>query len=300
MSLRWGKSEETGKQKSDAWRRSPVGPLDPAPPPGTATRIAAWSPQNTPWKRRAGPLRASLELTIHGFLLEEGRHGQKPLPCCPARPGPARDWERTGENGQAFGVFGMAEPMNKRRRRGRQTEPAEGEYPPSLPQPSCQSSGDRELKHFLEKSLLGGACAVCACACALRCLKPRLLPSLQTLPAPPFYRVAEGWVPQSLPWYKRAGDRGWCWWAFRCGSFAECWQRWALPSTLLAPREAGIRGSQGAEISVGSSGTSWFTTGPLAVSMKASLNVRAGGKCWGPCPGSVCLRSSHPFLPWLS
>lgn len=46
----------------------------------------------------------------------------------------------------------------------------------------ARSSGDRELRHFLEKSLLGGACAVCACACALRRLKPRPLPSLQRLP----------------------------------------------------------------------------------------------------------------------
>lgn len=89
--LRQGESEETGKRKSDARRRSPVGPLDPAPPPGTATRVKAGSPPNKPGKRRARPFRPGTELTIHGFLLEEGRHGQGPHPGSPARPDPARE-----------------------------------------------------------------------------------------------------------------------------------------------------------------------------------------------------------------
>lgn len=53
-----------------------------------------------PWIHRAGPLRPDLELTVHGFLLEEGRHGQGPRPRGPARPGPAGDSERTGRKGR--------------------------------------------------------------------------------------------------------------------------------------------------------------------------------------------------------
>lgn len=45
------------------------------------------------------------------------------------------------------------------------------------------SSGDRELRHFLEKSLAGSACAICARACVLRRLKLQPLPSVQLLPA---------------------------------------------------------------------------------------------------------------------
>lgn len=33
-------------------------------------------------------------------------------------------------------------------------------YSPSPPRPRRRSSGDCELKHFLEKSLVGGACAL--------------------------------------------------------------------------------------------------------------------------------------------
>lgn len=72
-----------------------MGPLDPAPPPGTATRVKAGSPPNKPGKRRARPFQLGTELTIHGFLLEEGRHGQGPHPGSPARPNPARELERT-------------------------------------------------------------------------------------------------------------------------------------------------------------------------------------------------------------
>lgn len=41
----------------------------------TVGRIPAGRPQKTLGKRRAGPLQPGLELTIHGFLLEEARHG---------------------------------------------------------------------------------------------------------------------------------------------------------------------------------------------------------------------------------
>lgn len=136
-----------------------MGPLDPAPPPGAAAGIAARSPQNTPKKHRAGPPRPGLELTIHGFLLEEGRHGQGQRPGGPARPGPVRDWERTGGKGQARGGFGVAKPKESEEGRspGRTRRGGTGEaYRSRL----SRNSGDCELRHFLEKSLLGGACAL--------------------------------------------------------------------------------------------------------------------------------------------
>lgn len=72
-------------------------------------------PPNPPGKHCAGPPRAGPELTIHGFLLEEGRHGQAPLPGGPVRPGPVRNRERTGERtgpGRARG--GEAEGAEER------------------------------------------------------------------------------------------------------------------------------------------------------------------------------------------
>lgn len=70
MRLRCGESAEMGKQRSDARGRSPVGPLDPALPPGTAERIVAGSPQNTPGKRRAGPLWPGLNSPSTVFFLK--------------------------------------------------------------------------------------------------------------------------------------------------------------------------------------------------------------------------------------
>lgn len=59
-------------------------------------------------------------------------------------------------------------------------------------------SGDRELRHFLEKSLLGGACALGASACALRRLKLLPLPLPQLLRALPACGVAAWRVRQGL------------------------------------------------------------------------------------------------------
>lgn len=132
------------------------GSADPGPPPETPPGRGGGHPE-TPAVDEPGP-----ELTVHRLLLEEGRHGQRPHPGGPTRPGPVRPgsrkrrtkgtaarscWRRkAGSTGRTRGRRGCARLW--RTRRGR--------------------SGDRELRHFLEKSLLGGACALCEHACALR------------------------------------------------------------------------------------------------------------------------------------
>lgn len=139
--MRWA-SERRWEAKSDARGQSPVGPLDPAPPPGAQARITARSPQNTSGKHRAGPFRPGLELTIHGFLLKEGRHGQEPRPGGPARPGPVRKWERTGRKGLALGGCGVAKPKNKKRGQGLRIGPAEVGVPQAYSSRVSRSSGD--------------------------------------------------------------------------------------------------------------------------------------------------------------
>ena len=181
--LRCGESEEMRKQRSDARGRSPVGPLDPAPPLGTAERIVAGSPQNTPGKRRAGPLRPGLNSPSTVFFLKRdamvGDRAQA------ARLGPVRPATGKRQNGKDRPLEGLGwwsdgqekrEGSPGRTRGGRvAAKPTAAESPPS--------SGDRELRHFLEKSLLGGACALGARACALGRLKLLPLPSPQLLPA---------------------------------------------------------------------------------------------------------------------
>lgn len=115
-----------------------------------------------PGSQEPGP-----ELTVHGLLLEEGRHGERPRRGGPARPGSVRPGsgegtaERTEPGGgggwQGWGAgVGSRDPSCDRRGSARLLPTRPGR------------SGDRELRHFLEKSLLGGACACCGHACALR------------------------------------------------------------------------------------------------------------------------------------
>lgn len=80
-----------------------------------------------------------------------------------ARLGPVRSGRRLGKNRterQALREFGVAKPMGKRRGRGLHARPAEGGICEAYRSRVSWSSGDCELRHFLEKSLLGGACAL--------------------------------------------------------------------------------------------------------------------------------------------
>lgn len=147
-----------GKQRNDAEGGHLWGCLIQLRPQGQQRESRTEAPK-TLQANRAGPLRPGLELTVHGFLLEEGRHGQGPRPGGPARPGPARDWERTGGKSQPLGGFAVPEPRGRRGGRGLQAGPAEGGIRKAFRSRVVPSSGDCELRHFLEKSLLGGACA---------------------------------------------------------------------------------------------------------------------------------------------
>lgn len=60
------------------------GASDPGPPRGTAPEPRPELPRD-PELGEPGP-----ELTVHGLLLEEGRHGQRPRPGGPPRPGSVR------------------------------------------------------------------------------------------------------------------------------------------------------------------------------------------------------------------
>lgn len=147
------------------------------------------------------------ELTIHGFLLEERRHGQGPRLGCPTRPGPTRDWERTRGKGQALIGFGVAERQAREEGGVFRQDPRKAGIQESYRSRVAPSSGDRELRHFLEKSLLGGACALGARACALRRLKLPPLPSPRLLPVLPACGVVAWRGRRGLAVVAERGDR---------------------------------------------------------------------------------------------
>ena len=118
-----------GKQKVTHEVNHLWGPLNQPRPQGHKQESQPEAPQNTSGKHRAGLFRPGRELTIHGFLLKEGRHGQEPRPGGPARPGPVRKWERTETKGLALGGFGIVKPKNQKRRQGLQVGPAELDVP---------------------------------------------------------------------------------------------------------------------------------------------------------------------------
>lgn len=142
------------KRGSDARGRSPVGPAL-QPRPRARGRVAAEAPR-TPGRRglalaRPGTHRPRFS-SWRGTPWSDGTGGSARLG--PARPqrteGRTRPWRAGGEAATGARV-GRGPAQDPRRRR-----------PRSLREPGARSSGDRQLRHFLEKSLLGGACAPCA------------------------------------------------------------------------------------------------------------------------------------------
>lgn len=87
-----------------------------------------------------------------------------------ARLGPVRPETRKGKKGKDRPLEGSGWRSDRAKGQGpgRHAGPVEGVYPRGYRSRVAGSSGDRELRHFLEKSLLGGACAICTHACALR------------------------------------------------------------------------------------------------------------------------------------
>lgn len=185
-----------------------MGPLDPAPPPGTAVRTVAGSPQNTPGKRRAGPLWPGLNSPSTVFFLK--RDAMVRDRVWAARLGPVRSdpgWESTGGKGQALKGFGLAERRAREEGAVSRQDPRKAGTREAYRSGVAPGSGDRELRHFLEKSLLGGACALGVSACALRRLKLLPLPLPQLLPALPARRVAAWRVRQGLAVVAERGRR---------------------------------------------------------------------------------------------
>lgn len=168
-----GPSEGTGKPSSDAEGGHLWGYWIQPRPQGQQQESRPEAPKTRQANTELGPFRQAWELTVHGFLLEEGRHGQGPRPGGPARPASGKGQEGKGP---ALGGVGVARPTGRRRGRGLQAGPAEGGIRTAHRSRVARSSGDCELTHFLEKSLLGDACARGARACALRRLKPPPLP----------------------------------------------------------------------------------------------------------------------------
>lgn len=112
-----------------------MGPLDPAPPLGTAERIVAGSPQNTLGKRRAGPLRPGLNSPSTVFFLKRDAMVRDRAQA--ARLGPVRPATEKTQDAKDRPLEGLGWwRMGKRRGRDHQAGPAESGYLGSLPQPS--------------------------------------------------------------------------------------------------------------------------------------------------------------------
>lgn len=132
-----------------------MGPRDPAPPLGLPPESRPQVPQTRLGNTALGPFGPAWNLPSTVFFLKKDAMVKDRSQA--ARFGPVR--KRTGERtgpGRVRG--GEAEGLEERT--GSPGRTRRGRYPRSLPQPTLRRSGDCELRHFLEKSLLGGACAL--------------------------------------------------------------------------------------------------------------------------------------------
>lgn len=139
--------------------QSPVGPPTPGPSPGTAPKPRPGTPRDA-GADEPGPDSPSTVFFLKRDAMVSGRARAAQLG--PVRSGPALR-KRRGEGrrpGEAC--------SGGRRRTGSPGTTCGGCGQEKLGKPRPGRSGDRELTHFLEKSLRGDACALGKHACALR------------------------------------------------------------------------------------------------------------------------------------
>ena len=183
--LRWGESEEIGKQKSDARGRSSGhlwGHLIQTRPQGQQQESRPEAPKIRRGKTELGPFGPAWNSPSTVFFLKRDAMVRDLVRA--ARLGPVRPATGKGPEEKDRPLEGSGWRSGWAREEGgvsRQDPRRAGIHEP------CRSgvalrSGDRELRHFLEKSLPGSACVICARACVLRRLKLQRCPHFSCCP----------------------------------------------------------------------------------------------------------------------